>query len=448
MQFSRKSQDSKRGSVELVQNTEMSTRRGSETMRRASQDSKRGSVELVQSTELPTWDSKRGGDEIAEAPNIRKNQDSKRGSVDKKGSELQNTEKTQASHKGGDSNGDTVQVTQVPTTLDARRNSQDKKEVVASTDIKGGNVEIVKHPDRQNMEVSLKTQDSKKEVISTTGKVGKVEIVQVTERTEVHINVGQPSPSATLPVRDSVNVALCYQCKEIYDDPRLLSCLHSFCRKCLPSLTTQVGSTAVLCCPKCRSITPIPSDGLDSIQVNLYLEHESTIERFVAKMTGESKPRCEECSRDPARETVSFCCTCISFLCELCHAQHVVSRKSHLHHKVLVIDEGGGANIRAKLRQFLTFLPTTCPIHVRQEIAFFCKECEVLLCVQCALTKHPGHRVEDLFDFVRRQKNAFSEDVKDLPNMVCHIIMIIEIENIQELYWQTLQTSALLLLAP
>ena len=209
---------------------------------------------------------------------------------------------------------------------------------------------------------------------------------------------------------------ICQKCNEIYDDPRLLSCLHSFCKKCLHDLTDVVGSSNVIRCPVCRDTTPIPAEGIDHIQVNLYLEHESVIASIEARMMAPSKPECEECSREPTRETVSFCCTCVSFLCELCHAQHIVSRKSHLHHKVLTLDDA--ANIKAKLRQYMTFLPTTCPIHNRQEITFFCKECKVLLCIQCALSKHPGHRVEDLLDFVQRQKNVFCDDVRDMPDMI------------------------------
>lgn len=226
------------------------------------------------------------------------------------------------------------------------------------------------------------------------------------------------SPTSFYSVNATEGVSVCVKCNDIYDDPRLLTCLHSFCRKCIHRMETTVGtgSASAICCPVCRGLTDVPLDGIDSIQPNLFLEHEATIARFEVRMNGQVPPVCDECSRDPNQDTIAFCCTCVSFLCESCTKQHALSRKSHLHHKVLLLDDT--ANVKSKLRQYMTFLPTSCPIHIRQEIILFCKDCEVLMCMQCALSKHPGHEVEDIYDFVKRQKNLFADDVKDLPEMI------------------------------
>ena len=241
------------------------------------------------------------------------------------------------------------------------------------------------------------------------------EEVQVPQEVLSHVrkSVTPTPPTGYHCTRD---IAKCQKCNEIYDDPRLLSCLHSFCKKCIRAMTNVVGSNTVVRCLVCRSMTALPSDGVEGIPLNLYLEHEATIATFEMRMSGTTKPDCEECTRQPPHETQSFCCTCVSFLCEKCHKQHVLSKKSHMHHKTLLLD--GTDNLKEKLRQNLTFLPTPCSIHPRQEIAFFCNDCKLLVCVQCALSKHPGHHVEDLQDFVKRQKNSFCDDVRDLPEMI------------------------------
>ena len=57
------------------------------------------------------------------------------------------------------------------------------------------------------------------------------------------------------------DVIRCKLCDKIYDDPRLLSCLHSFCRQCLENYVTEnaTGSNACISCPLCEESTSISS---------------------------------------------------------------------------------------------------------------------------------------------------------------------------------------------
>ena len=50
----------------------------------------------------------------------------------------------------------------------------------------------------------------------------------------------------------------CSICLETYTDPKLLQCLHVFCRKCLVKLVVrdQQGQL-ILTCPICRQDTPV-----------------------------------------------------------------------------------------------------------------------------------------------------------------------------------------------
>ena len=233
----------------------------------------------------------------------------------------------------------------------------------------------------------------------------------------VNTVVRSSSPASFYSITGSESLAICKKCNETYEDPRLLSCLHSFCLKCIRDMKKLgVGSKCEIRCYVCKSLTEVPHDGIESIPPNLYLEHEAIIAKLEERILAPTLPGCEECAREPILNTLSFCCTCISFLCEKCHAQHILSRKSHLHHKVMLLDDT--TEIREKLRENLTFLPTTCPVHIRQEITLFCNECEVLICIQCALSKHPGHKLDDIQEFVRRQKNSFCDEVRELPEMV------------------------------
>ena len=44
----------------------------------------------------------------------------------------------------------------------------------------------------------------------------------------------------------------CAICLDTFEDPRMLRCQHSYCRKCLEKIVVRVGSTYKLTCPECR----------------------------------------------------------------------------------------------------------------------------------------------------------------------------------------------------
>ena len=59
----------------------------------------------------------------------------------------------------------------------------------------------------------------------------------------------------------------CSICLDIYDDPKLLQCFHTYCRKCLVKLVVrdQQGDLS-LTCPICRQATPVPATGVTGLQ--------------------------------------------------------------------------------------------------------------------------------------------------------------------------------------
>ena len=77
-------------------------------------------------------------------------------------------------------------------------------------------------------------------------------------------NVTQDSPSTT-----------CKKCSKLYTDPRILPCLHSFCKNCIKSLLIQRGSK--ICCPSCKTTSPIPKKGVEAIPQNAQLSYEAKV---------------------------------------------------------------------------------------------------------------------------------------------------------------------------
>ena len=124
------------------------------------------------------------------------------------------------------------------------------------------------------------------------------------------------------PCEDSCSTT-CKRCNRSYDDPHMLPCLHSFCKTCIDGLVSKFGSSKpTICCPTCHTSTPLPgpaTNGVEELPKNVHLNYKSMLTRYASQIQEETPPACDECSRDPPQETVSFCCTCQSFLCKECH---------------------------------------------------------------------------------------------------------------------------------
>lgn len=55
----------------------------------------------------------------------------------------------------------------------------------------------------------------------------------------------------------------CAVCLEEYKEPKVLPCLHSYCKKCLEGLLTKQGAEWRLNCPSCRISVEVSSEMFD-----------------------------------------------------------------------------------------------------------------------------------------------------------------------------------------
>ena len=107
------------------------------------------------------------------------------------------------------------------------------------------------------------------------------------------------------------------------------------------------------------------------------------------KMSGKESIPCEQCtSRDDA--AVAFCCSCCSFLCNFCKESHKRMKKTYQHELIDLggkkVFEGGSPNIGHQ--------SVYCTRH-KEELKFYCRECEKLACRDCILVTHKDHKYHD-----------------------------------------------------
>jgi len=97
----------------------------------------------------------------------------------------------------------------------------------------------------------------------------------------------------------------CSICTEVFTDPRVLPCLHTFCLKCLLNCGKDSRPRARLPCPLCRKQFTIPRNGLSAMQKNFFMEKLLHVRKLSAGQEEQQIP-CDVCSGDEANasETV------------------------------------------------------------------------------------------------------------------------------------------------
>ena len=168
----------------------------------------------------------------------------------------------------------------------------------------------------------------------------------------------------------------CSICLDTYSDPKLLQCLHAFCRKCLVKLVVrdQQGEL-ILTCPICRHDTPVPANGVAGLQPAFQINHLLEIMEEHKKVAADPPASAGKAERDSASLTS-----------------------------------------RDKVKVF-------CREHAGKEVELFCETCGQPVCVKCALKggKHHSHDYEELDKAFERYKVEITASLEPMEKQVTTI---------------------------
>ena len=179
----------------------------------------------------------------------------------------------------------------------------------------------------------------------------------------------------------------CSVCSDIFTDPKHLSCLHSFCLKCLQQWYETCGGGEAIKCPKCQTFSRVPASGdLKDLPTSFYLN--GLIDVLVIKECRKTQVKCGNC--DKKRSEVSYCFQCCIFYCDQCVAAHNILRRNR-EHRVLAIKDFQDKDYEDVLKR-----PVFCSRqdHQEEELKYYCKECETALCQTCVTLDHGGHALK------------------------------------------------------
>ncbi|XP_071494896.1 uncharacterized protein [Diadema antillarum] len=133
----------------------------------------------------------------------------------------------------------------------------------------------------------------------------------------------------------------CPLCFDIFANPTLLHCGHTFCKRCLLEYDkSQAVTWSDMVCPLCRQTTVLQVNRVEGLPSNTaisnILDHLQSSES-VQRSLREPSTLCTACEdRTPA---LSFCRDCHASLCEACTMRHRQMPLLFVNHRVISIEE-------------------------------------------------------------------------------------------------------------
>ena len=191
----------------------------------------------------------------------------------------------------------------------------------------------------------------------------------------------------------------CSVCLELYTDPRVLPCLHTFCLHCLEPLVKNNRLT----CPQCRGEHSIPKDGVSMYPVDLSLLPE----------LGEAKEEKKICGSCTSGDVaVGYCTDCGEFLCEWCRDTSHKRNKAFLSHTLVSLEDAPG--FPSSTREQHSY----CDMHTDHKLEVYCRSCYAIACLVCTLgsqrTRNHTHNYSLIEDSGNRLMTKIQESTKNV----------------------------------
>ena len=131
-------------------------------------------------------------------------------------------------------------------------------------------------------------------------------------------------------VRELYDMTECSICTEVFTDPRVLPCIHTFCLNCLLNYGKDKHPGDDMPCPLCRKEFTVPDGRFSGIQKNFFMEKLVSARKLSA---GEEAGHivCDVCSSDEerpseatsaAKPATKHCFQCQQNYCNQCSLIH------------------------------------------------------------------------------------------------------------------------------
>ena len=206
----------------------------------------------------------------------------------------------------------------------------------------------------------------------------------------------------------------CPVCQEHFREPKILPCLHYYCKECVRQLAVRAGPNRPFPCPECRRGTILPQNDPEQLPTAFFVNRIKELHARMEKAQGKVEAVCEMCSGAKAE---AFCRQCTEFICNDCVRSHR-KMKVFAGHKVVTLQElkEGGA----KVIPLKEAPPSMCQKH-DEPMKIFCFDCSSLICRDCVLYDHAGHKSEFAKVSAPQYKKTLKESLTPLAGIQTNI---------------------------
>ena len=219
----------------------------------------------------------------------------------------------------------------------------------------------------------------------------------------------------------------CPICVKTYADPRILSCLHTFCLECIEQLFDDDGNKVV--CPLCRFSTHLPDGEVSSLHWNIRLNDKALRNNIVENIMSPSAPSCDSCEG----KAIAYCTTesCEGFMCANCYGSHKQKIKKTRSHEVINIAETQkeGTKRVTELLERIYPCPTKCNEH-GMKLDFHCNECFKPVCSECVVVHQHRHNTCKIDDKIDEIKEEILTDVVTFPTVLDNVRDVVKEINL------------------
>ena len=188
----------------------------------------------------------------------------------------------------------------------------------------------------------------------------------------------------------------CGICLELFQDPRSLPCLHTFCRECIQQ--SLLNDNRSLNCPVCRVKHELGEEGASLLPVDQHSLEKLPFQKLLQQQRsgGDANKKCGFCGE--AVSPVGWCSDCRVLICSQCLALHKKMEYLKKHH----IMERGHPPEKVSM-------VSDCLKHNEVKLKFLCVECSEMVCAECLLTTHKDHQYSTLEEARQGLETKFKE---------------------------------------
>ena len=216
----------------------------------------------------------------------------------------------------------------------------------------------------------------------------------------------------------------CGICQEYYNDPKILPCLHYYCKQCVLRLALRTGIGKPFSCPECRSEATLPEGGVDELKTAFFVNRLKATVSTMEQTHGKVEVKCELCEGSSSNAK-AFCRQCARFICRECVNLHK-RITTFISHEVASLDDlkhGRAKPIPVKQP------PTKkCTVH-EKSLKIYCYDCDGLICRDCTVKDHRDHNFEFTKKAATDEKVKLLNEIKPLKDL--HVKLTNAIEQIQ-----------------